>query len=273
MGIAIGANFGGIATPVGTGPNAIAIAAVSRHQPLTFLSWMAFGVPLMLGLLAAGLALLQLRFRIGGTAALPQVAAQRLDRGGRGVLLVFLATVAAWLTEPVHGAPAATVSLLAIAALFGSRLLNREDLNAIDWSTLALIAGGIALGNLLEQSGAVRAAADVLPWGQFPPLARTFTLCLASAMLSALMSNTAAVTMLIPLAGVLDPTPSTAILIAIAASMGIPFVISTPPNAMVYGEGGVRSSDLLAPGLVLMLFGCALISLTGPAVLRVLGIP
>jgi sodium-dependent dicarboxylate transporter 2/3/5 len=86
------------------------------------------------------------------------------------------------------------------------------------------------------------------------------------------MSNTATAAMLIPLASSIDPSPSTAILIAIAASMGIPFVISTPPNAMVYGEG-VRSSDLLVPGLILMILGCLLVGLTGPFVLRLMGIP
>lgn len=79
--------------------------------------------------------------------------------------------------------------------------------------------------------------------------------------------------MLIPVASSLDPAPSTAILIAIAASFGIPFVISTPPNAMVYGEGGVRSGDLFSPGLVLMVLGCLLVSLTGPFVLNMIGIP
>jgi sodium-dependent dicarboxylate transporter 2/3/5 len=113
-------------------------------------------------------------------------------------------------------------------------------------------------------------AAGTVPWAEFPSFARLLGLCLASATLSALMSNTAAATLLIPLAGSIDPAPSTAILIAIAASMGIPFVISTPPNAMVYGEGGVKSTDLLLPGLVLMFLGCLLISLTGPAVLHFL---
>ena len=104
-------------------------------------------------------------------------------------------------------------------------------------------------------------------------MARLFTLCLASALFSALMSNTASVTMLIPLAAGIDPAPSTAILIAIAASLGIPFSISTPPNAMVYGEGGITFSDLAMPGLVLMLLGCVLVSLTGPFVLNLVGIP
>jgi solute carrier family 13 (sodium-dependent dicarboxylate transporter), member 2/3/5 len=71
----------------------------------------------------------------------------------------------------------------------------------------------------------------------------------------------------------LVPTPSTAILIAVSASFGIPFMISTPPNAMVFGQGGVRFADLFWPGLALMILGCVLVSLTGKFVLNLVGIP
>lgn len=273
VGVAVGANFGGIATPVGTGPNAIAIAAVSRHAPLTFLSWMAFALPLTAGLILAGLLLLVARFRVRGSAGLADVRPEPLTRGARLVMAVFALTVLAWLSEPVHGAPAAVISLLATVVLFGGGLLKRQDLSVIDWSTLILIAGGIGLGNLLEQSGLLTAASAAVSWEQFPAFWRLLALCFTSATLAALMSNTAAVTMLIPLAASLDPAPSTAILIAVAASLGAPFVISTPPNAMVYGEGGVRSTDLLLPGLVLMVLGCVVVALTGPFVLRLAGIP
>jgi sodium-dependent dicarboxylate transporter 2/3/5 len=188
-------------------------------------------------------------------------------------MIVFFLTVAAWLTEPFHGVSSAIVALISTAVLFGSGLLKRDDLARIDWSTLVLIAGGIALGNLLEQSGVVRVAGAAMPWQEIPHVARLFMLCLSAALLSALMSNTAAVTMLIPLAAGIDPAPSTAILIAIAASLGIPFVISTPPNAMIYGEGGITFSDLAVPGLILMVLGCILVSTTGPLVLNLVGIP
>ena len=113
----------------------------------------------------------------------------------------------------------------------------------------------------------------MVPWQDIPHVVRLFMLCLTAAFLSALMSNTAAVTMLIPLAAGIDPAPSTAILIAIAASLGIPFVISTPPNAMIYGEGGITFSDLAVPGLILMILGCTLLSTTGPLVLNLVSIP
>jgi sodium-dependent dicarboxylate transporter 2/3/5 len=69
------------------------------------------------------------------------------------------------------------------------------------------------------------------------------------------------------------PAPSFAVLVALGASMGVPFVISTPPNAMAYGQGGLRPRDFMLPGLILMTFGCLLLALTGPAVLRLMGVP
>jgi sodium-dependent dicarboxylate transporter 2/3/5 len=274
LGVATGANFGGIATPIGTGPNAIAIAAVTdQGTPVTFLSWMTFALPLAVGLVLAGLLLAALRFRVRGASGLPEVPRAPLTGAGRAVVAVFFAAVAAWLTEPLHGIPAAVVALAVTAVLFGSRLLEREDLGRLDWATLILIAGGLSLGSLLDQSGLVQAAAAAMPFGEASPFLRLFALCLACAMLSALMSNTATATLLIPLAASLGLGPSTTVLIAIAASLGVPFAISTPPNAMVYGEGGIRLADLVIPGLVLMILGCLLISATGPAVLALAGIP
>ena len=274
MGIALGANFGGMATPIGTGPNAIAMAAVSTKHVITFVGWMTFALPLAVGLLLAGMLLLTARFQVGGTAVdIGDVKVQTPDIGARCVMILFFLTVGAWLTEPLHGVPSAVVALTTTAILFGSGLLKRDDLARIDWSTILLIAGGIGLGNLLEQSGLIRVAGSLMTWQQLPHTTQLFILCLTSALLSALMSNTAAVTMLIPLAAGIDPSPSTAILIAIAASLGIPFVISTPPNAMVYSEGGITFSDLAVPGLILMILGCILVSTTGPFVLKLMGIP
>lgn len=273
LGIAIGANLGGIATPIGTGPNAIAIAAVSSDVQITFVNWMIFAAPLALGLMIVGALFLIARFRLRGSAEMPNVTVKTPDIRGRLVMIVFFLAVAAWLTEPLHGTSSAIVALIASAVLFGSGLLSREDIARIDWSTLGLIAGGIAMGTLLDQGGLSKFAATAIPWTEIPQVTRLFMLCFTAALLSALMSNTASVTMLIPLAAGIDPGPSTAILIAIAASLGVPFVISTPPNAMIYGEGGITFADLAVPGLILMFLGCLLVSLTGPFVLNLVGIP
>ena len=271
LGVAMAANIGGIATPIGTGPNAIAIAAVESRYEITFLHWMLFALPLVCGLLAVAFLLLLVRYRVTGSfTATPSTVS--LDRRSTGVVVVFALAVLGWVSEPLHGISAPLVALLATLLLFGSGLLGRRELHALDWSTLGLIAGGISLGRLLEATGATAAFA-VIDWSALPRVAWLGLLVLASAGLSSLMSNTGTAALLLPLALTVDASPSTAIIIAVAASFGMPFSISTPPNAMAYGEGGLRSSDLLFVGLTLMLFGCALVTLTGGAVLAFLGVP
>ena len=287
LSVALAADVGGIATPIGSGPNAIAMAAVADRQAISFLQWMVFGVPLTVGLLAAALALIIWRLRPTGDVALgplppsgevtslPATARESAPAAKPGRLhalgAVFVLVIALWLTEPVHGIRSWMISLAAAALLIVLRLIGWRDIARMDWATLVLIAGGIALGTLLERSGLVELAAQRLPLDPLPGTVRLLILCLVSAILSALMSNTATATFIIPLAMSIDATPSTAILVAVACSLGIPFVISTPPNAMAVGRG-LRSSDLLIPGLILMIGGCIIIATTGPWVLRAVGV-
>lgn len=283
VGVAFGADFGGMATPIGTGPNAIAIAFLAPAHHISFVNWMAFALPLTAGLLLVGFAILWWKTRsitaswTKRDARFVEILGQTDDAankpGERGFLAVLLSTAMLWLTEPLHGIPSSVVALGAAATLFLSGLLKKKDLLKIDWSTLLLIAGGITLGRLFEQSGLIRTLAANVPFGEIHPFLSLFLLCLASSLLAALMSNTATAVLLIPLATALIPHPSTAILIAISASFGVPFVISTPQNAMVYGEGGVKFGDLFWPGIVLMILGCLIVSLTGQAALNLAGIP
>lgn len=284
VGIALGADLGGISTPIGTGPNAIAIASISQTNDVSFLGWMSFALPLSIGMLFVSFALIWFRVRHQQSQWLDKIGSvrekvfdgenrQSLKASEIGFLLVLAGTILLLLTEPLHGISASVVSLAATSVLFLTRLLEKEDLLRVDWSTLLLIAGGITLGKLLEQSGFVKVVAANVALNDLNPTLALFLLCLASAVLSALMSNTATAVMLIPLTHALVPAPSTAILIAIAASFGIPFVISTPPNAMVFGAGGVKFKDLFLPGMIIMILGCLLISLTGRPVLNLVGIP
>lgn len=275
LSIAMGGNLGGIATPIGSGPNAIAIAAAADHQNITFISWMSFGVPLVLGMLLLAYSILLVRYRVAG-AFVHEQAAQSSERPGwrsLGVIAVFALAVAAWLSEPLHGLSAPLIALGVTAVLFGSGLLAKEDLGALDWSTLGLIAGGISLGKLIEHSGIFVSLAEQVAWSTYHPIALLGALVVVAALLSAVMSNTGTSAMLIPLAMSLSPTPSTAIIVAIATSFGVAFTISTPPNAMAYSEGGLTASDFLAVGVPIMLAGCVVVTLTGAAVLNLFGIP
>jgi sodium-dependent dicarboxylate transporter 2/3/5 len=263
LAVAVGANFGGIATPIGTGPNAIAISAIEKQKHVTFAEWMSFALPLTIGLLIAGTLMIKLIYRVKGHYQTEVIEVPPISRSGKTVVVIFALTVLGWLTEPIHGVSSPVVALISAAVLFGSGLLARKDLSAIDWGTIALIAGGISLGNLLESAGLIEFWASRLNVQAMPLAAQIFAVCFASALLSALMSNTATVTMLIPFAAAIIPEAAVAVLIAVAASLGTPFIISTPINAMVHGEGSVSARDFFVIGFPLMLSGCLLLSLTG----------
>ncbi|MEJ7731148.1 MAG: SLC13 family permease [Polyangiaceae bacterium] len=276
LGIAMGGNLGGMATPIGTGPNAIAIAAASSHHKITFVSWMGFAIPLVLGMLLLAYAILLVRYRVAGefTHEPAEPAALAPGSGGaRWVVAVFFVAVAGWLSEPLHGVSAPLLSLFVAALLFGTGLLAKDDLARLDWSTLGLIAGGIALGRLMEHSKMFEQVAQQVEWATYPRVVLLGALVCAGAVLSALMSNTGTAALLIPLGMSLAPTPSTAVLVAIATSFGVPFIISTPPNAMAHGEGGLEARDFLVIGLPIMLVGCAVVTLTGRAALNLFGVP
>ncbi len=270
LAVAFGANFGGIATPIGTGPNAIALAAVagSGAAAPSFAGWMAFGLPLTALLLAIVIVIVIVRYGVAGDVDLV-VEPVVIDRGGRAVIVVFAVCIFGWLTAPLHGVDPAVVALLAAAALFGFRLLPRSALAQLDWSTLLLIAGGLVLGEVLSVLGLLRwfheAAAGV------PAEAVVVVLVLGAALLSSVMSNTATATLLVPLGLTLVPQPSTAVLIAVACSLGAPFAISTPQNALVAGAG-VKGSDLLVVGLPLLLIGVVVVAVSGPTVLTWFGL-
>ena len=272
LAVALGANVGGIATPIGTGPNGIAMAAVSRAVPIGFLDWMLFAFPLALGLLLGAIALVFLLLN-----PRDHIEAQSTDdtappRARHRLAGIFALTVALWLAEPLHGVPAPAIAFAGIAALFLTGVLGPRDTTRFDWPTLVLIAGGIGLGRLLEAAGVVSGVAHHLLLPDVPSFVRLFVLALAAASFSALMSNTGTAAVLVPLAATVDAAPSNAIIVAIACSLGMPFAISTPPNAMAI-SAGLGSRDLAVPGLILMLAGCALVALTGPQVLAAFGIP
>jgi sodium-dependent dicarboxylate transporter 2/3/5 len=271
LAVAVGANIGAMSTPVSSGPNAIAVGAAEATHPISFIAWMAFAVPLMLALLAGSFALIVLWFRVGGPLELDPGPRERLPRAGVVVVALGASAVALWLSEPLHGIGAPVVALGLAAALFATRLLHGRDLAAIDWSTLLLIAGGLAVGRLCEHAGLMHVVGSRIGslGGDHGALAWAFVGL--SAALASVMSNTGTAALLVPLALTVDPhPPSLAIMIALGASLGMPFAVSSPPNALAHGRG-LRSSQLLLIGSAVMFAGCALIALTGAAVLARFG--
>ena len=164
----------------------------------------------------------------------------------------------------LRGTPRAAAARAAAPVLVRSRYLDAalaETLMSSPGQDAALIQE-MAYGVLRWFHGVAAAV---------PGAAVVVVLIVGAAVLSALMSNTATATLLVPLGLSLVPQPSTAVLIAVACSLGAPFAISTPQNALVAGAG-VRGRDFLAVGLPLLVVGVVVVAVTGPAALRWFGL-
>lgn len=285
--VGIAASLGGIATPVGTPPNLIALGFLERQagRSLDFLTFMSVGVPLSLALLATAVLVVWALVPAPGAAAdvSAHVAAERraVPAWGAGqwaCASAFALAVCLWLFPGIVaalGAPPdslagkaaarleeSVVALLAAGLLFvwpagDRRALTWEEGARIDWGTLLLFGGGLALGKMMFDTGlaevlgraAVQATGVRSLWG-LTALALATTIVLTET-----TSNTATVTMLAPLVlalarelGVSAVPPLLAV--AFGASMGFMFPIGTPPNAIVYGTGLVPLPAMMRIGAV-----------------------
>lgn len=265
LALAYSCSIGGIATPVGSPPNAIAAAQAG----VGFAQWLGFGLPAvaLLWPLMLGLLWLLLRPRLGGRVELARV---RLEWTRPRVLTVaiFGATVAAW----IGGAPLARalgiagesdgiVALAAIALLVGSGALGWPELERrAQWGVLLLFGGGLALSALMQASGASRFLAEgVLALVQGAPAWLVLAGVVAFVVfLTELVSNTASAALLLPIflpmAELLGlPAPAAAAAIAIAASCAFMLPVATPPNAIVFATDQVPQGAMMRCGLVLNL--------------------
>ncbi|HYX37075.1 MAG TPA: SLC13 family permease [Oligoflexus sp.] len=264
VGLAMAANFGGMATPIGTAPNAIAIAALEPIFPIGFGPWMILMLPLAFLLLVACDWAVVKFFRFKGIVMTDTTDAQATSETflHRGVLCLFLGTVLLWLTESFHGVHPLAVGFGAAGVAFATRLLQPQDLNEVDWNVLLLIAGGLLLGNLLETHGWMGRTTLALQNSGMSVDWQLGLLILLAAVGSAISSNTATAILLVPMAVQLIPEPYAVIAVAAACSLGVLFTISTPANALVAGRYEVSNRDMVKVGAPILILGCLLLFFT-----------
>ncbi len=261
LGIAVAANLGGMGSLIGTPPNAIAVAALGKLDPpqvITFLDWMMVGLPPAMGsmLLIWGL-LLWMYPEPGYEIQLDAPASEsELSEPATWEFLVvsgsLLATVGLWLTSSWHGIPTAAVSFLPIVMLTSTGVLSAKDIRGLNYDVLFLMAGGIALGNAVTTTGLSNWIVAKLPVEFLGPVGLAFLMAYVTVMLSNFMSNTAASNILIPLVVTMaaGSEATVAIAVAIAASSAMCLPVATPPNAMVFATGWLKTWDLVRVGLV-----------------------
>ena len=283
LSIPVAANLGGMGTPIGTPPNAIAIKYLNDPEGLNlglgFGEWMMFMVPLVALLILVSWWLLKTIFPFTQkTVELNIEGGMKKNTQTYVVIFTFFLTVALWICESWTGINSYTVALIPFLVFALTGVITKYDLEEINWSVIWMVAGGFALGYGLNQSGLAANAVKSIPFGEFSPILILLLSGIICYLLSNFISNSATAALLMPILAVvctamgdkLDPiggTPTILIGVAIAASSAMILPVSTPPNALAYSTNLVRQQDMskigIIVGIISMVFGYALLYLMG----------
>lgn len=268
LAIPIAANVGGVGTPIGTPPNAIAFGALRAiGVDVSFVGWMLFAIPVALVVLAAGWAMLMLVFRDeeadGRLSITWEDTSEKTGWKQWVVYATFTVTVGLWVTSAWTGVPIAPIAIIPIVVFTATRLLDRNDVNRLNWDILLLIAGGLALGGGMEATGLAAWMVERVPLEGMGPTAVVAVLCGLTLAMSTLMSNTAVANLLMPIglglaaagtaAGLTPMSVGVGVALGASFAMGLP--VSTPPNAIAYSTGWLRIKHFLLAGGIVALAG------------------
>ena len=283
MSIPVAANLGGMGTPIGTPPNTIALKYLNDPEGLNmglgFGQWMMFMFPLVIVLLFISWRLL-LKFFPFTQKNIELNIEGGMQKGAQStiVIITFLVTVALWLSDRVTGINSNTVAMIPFCVFALTGVINKRDLEQINWSVIWMVAGGFALGTGLNASGLAANAVESIPFGEFSPLLILLIGGAICYLLSNFISNSATAALLMPILAIvcgamgdkLDPiggTPTILIGVAIAASSAMILPISTPPNALSFATGYVKQNEMakigIIMGIVSMVLGFGLVYLMG----------
>jgi len=303
LGTAFGATIGGVATLVGTPPNAFLAAFLTDNYgiEISFARWMLVGVPVTVIMLPlCWLALTRLVYPIsfetsGETRDLLKTMKQGLGPASSAewrIGIVFLCVVIGWMTRPwltkylpIEGVSDPGIVMTAAFILFlipsggknTLRLLNWKQTKELPWEILILFGGGLSLAASVSETGLAHwLGASLVPLGTYGIAAIVVGAVVLVIFLTELTSNLATTATLLPvlaaLALELGISPVTlTVPVALAASCAFMLPVATPPNAIVYGSGLLTIPQMAKAGLVMNLVGIVLLSLVAlflaPAIL------
>lgn len=267
LGIPVAANIGGMGTPIGTPPNAIALKYLNDVNGLNanigFGDWLVFMMPLTFILLFIGWYFLKTFFPFKQKTIELNIDG-KMERNWRTIVVsvTFILTVLLWLLDKVTGIGANTVAMLPITVFAITGIVTAKDLQDINWSVIWMVAGGFTLGLALNESGLAANFINNISFDNWSPLVILIISGLVCYTLSNFISNTATAALLIPILAVvckgmgnnlnsLGGSATILIGVAIAASAAMCLPISTPPNAIAHSTGLVDQKQMIKIGSVM----------------------
>ena len=283
LAIPIGANIGGIGTPIGTPPNAIALKALNDAEGLNMGlgcgEWMMFMFPLAIFLLFVGWFILKLMFPFSQkTVELKIEGEKETTWQSYVVYITFIATILLWVLDKVSGVNSNVVGLLPVGVFCACGIITRKDLEEINWSVLWMVAGGFAIGLALQDTKLAAHLIETIPFDTWPAILMIVGSGILCYALSNFISNTATAALLIPILTVigtasrenleaLGGVSPLLIGIALSASLAMVLPISTPPNALAHATGMIEQKQMMRVGLIMGVIGLVV----GYAMLIVIG--
>lgn len=275
MAIPIGANLGGMGTPIGTPPNAFAYKVLTAPDGLNldigFGDWMMIMCPMVLVMLVLAWFIIRKMFPFSQKTIELQIKGD-IQFNWRTIVVAatFILTIVLWVFgKKYFGINANTVAMLPIAVFAFTGVLTADDLKEIDWAVIWMVAGGFALGLAMNGTGLAENAVKSIPFDTFNPVVIMIVSGLVCFALSNFISNTATAALLIPILTVvcagmgnslesIGGTSTIIIGVAVAASCAMSLPISTPPNAIAYSTGLIQQTDMVKAGLTIGLISMIL---------------
>ncbi|MBN6206684.1 DASS family sodium-coupled anion symporter [Ralstonia pickettii] len=293
LGIAYSASVGGMATLIGTPPNAILAGAVRElyDYDISFASWMMFGVPFAwIFIILTWLYLTKLAFPLklktlpGGRKIFDEEK-RKLGKATyeeKAVFIIFVLTALAWITRTFilnkisPNIDDTLIAILAALMLFlipakSSKASHLMDWNAavkLPWGILLLFGGGLAIAAGFTSSGLSEwIGAQLTGLQGVHILILILSVTALVTFLTEITSNTATATMMYPIMAALalavDVHPFVLMIAAsLAASCAFMLPVATPPNAVVFGSGYLRIPDMAKIGFFLNVISITLITIT-----------
>ncbi|ASI90642.1 SLC13 family permease [Vibrio mediterranei] len=267
--IPVAANIGGIGTPIGTPPNAIALKYLVGDNYISFGEWMAFGVPFVVVMMALAWMLINFLYSADQKKIELSIKGKFLKTPKAiMVYITFTLTIVLWLMGSSHGMNSYTVALIPVAIFSLTGIINKEDLKKISWDVLWLVSGGIALGLALDKTGLARLVVHSIPFDAFSPYVVLFGAAFLCLVMANFMSHTATANLLMPIMAALGTSMASLtplggeitliLVVTFAASLGMSLPISTPPNALAHATGHVQSNQMAKVGVILGVVGVML---------------
>ena len=269
LAIPIAANVGGMGTPIGTPPNAIALKYLNDPAGLNlnigFGEWMSFMLPFTIVLLLIAWFLLLKMFPFKAKSIELNIQGEiKKDWRSIVVYVTFAATVLLWVLDKKTGVNSNVVAMLPVGVFAITGVLTKRDLEEINWSVLWMVAGGFALGVGLQETGLAQTLINAIPFGSWPAVIMVVGSGLICYAMANFISHTATAALLVPIlavvgisvSGNLEPLGGVSTLligVAIGSSLGMVLPISTPPNAIAHSTGMIEQKDMARTGLIM---GC-----------------